>query len=156
MALHCCPEPVKPGTNALAHLLCRESWGDAQCPGAPQQWRELQPGEETPENGTAAGKRGSNLLKSSSITAFVHGLRNFAKSCGRRLEPLQLDQQHSKQSHCSLLPSHSSPVVSAAYPAVPGPAPRCLPSVIKSTFSEQWEETRAQNVTLAILLAVLV
>lgn len=47
--------------------------GDAQCPEAPQQWRELQPGEETPENGTVAGKRGSNLLKSSSITAFVHG-----------------------------------------------------------------------------------
>lgn len=133
--------------------------GDAQWPEAPQQWKGLQPGEETPKNGTVAGKRGSDLLlKSSSITAFVHGLRNFAKSCGSRLEPLQPDEQHSrdKQSHHSLLPTHSSPVVPTAYPAAPVPAPRFLTSAIKSTFSEQWEETRAQNVTLAVLPAVLV
>lgn len=49
--------------------------GDVPCPGTPQQWRELQPGEETPENGIAAGKRGSNLLKSSGICSRAEELR---------------------------------------------------------------------------------
>lgn len=153
MALHCCPEPVKPGTNALAHLLCRESWGMHSVQEHHSSGESFSQ-EKRPQKMALRQVRGEATF--SSPLAFVHGLRNFAKSCGRRLEPLQLDQQHSKQSHCSLLPSHSSPVVSAAYPAVPGPAPSCLPSVIKFTFSEQWEETHAQNVTLAILLAVLV
>ena len=50
---------------------------DAHCPEAPRQRGVLHPGEETPENGSVAGKRWDDLLlKSFSITAFADSVRN--------------------------------------------------------------------------------
>lgn len=90
---------------------------DVCCPEAPQQWRALHPGEETPANGSVAGKRWGDLLpKSFSITAFPDSIRNHIRvaftemgavgagwslsAAGRRAEQRQTGSRH------SLLPTH--------------------------------------------------